>query len=71
MLPLFLRLVPPARPDGLSADAGRPSQTNVVVAALLGFALLLLSLGAARSMVALLLLLVVFGAVRRRGRRIG
>jgi adenosylcobinamide-GDP ribazoletransferase len=65
MLPLFLRLVPSARPDGLSADAGRPSQTNVVVAALLGFALLLLSLGAARSMVALLLLLVVFGAVRR------
>src|ERR1700726_3036808 len=26
VVPLFLRLVPPARPDGLSAGAGRPTQ---------------------------------------------
>jgi adenosylcobinamide-GDP ribazoletransferase len=64
MLPAFLRLVPPARPDGLSADAGRPSQTSVLVAALLGFAVLLSSLGAARAIVALLSLLVVLGAMR-------
>jgi adenosylcobinamide-GDP ribazoletransferase len=65
VVPLFLRVVPPARPDGLSADAGRPSQSSVVVAAALGFVLLLWSLGAARSVVALLLLLIVFGVMRR------
>jgi adenosylcobinamide-GDP ribazoletransferase len=64
-MPLFLALVPPARSDGLSADAGRPPPTSVVVAALLGFIMLLWSLGAARSVVALLLLLVVLGAMRR------
>jgi adenosylcobinamide-GDP ribazoletransferase len=64
MLPLFLRLVPPARPDGLSADAGRPSPASVVAAALLGFVLLLWSLGTARSVVALLLLLAVLGVMR-------
>jgi adenosylcobinamide-GDP ribazoletransferase len=64
MLPLFLRLVSPARPDGLSADAGRPSPASVVAAALLGFVLLLWSLGTARSVVALLLLLAVLGVMR-------
>jgi adenosylcobinamide-GDP ribazoletransferase len=64
MMPLFLALVPPARPDGLSADAGRPSPTSVMVAAVLGLALLLVSLGAARSAVALLALLVVLGVMR-------
>src|SRR6202035_5996325 len=39
MLPLFLALVPPARPDGLAAAAGAPSQTNVMVAAALGLVL--------------------------------
>src|ERR1700694_4091916 len=52
-MPLFLTLLPPARADGLSADAGRPSQTSVVVAALLGFVLLLLSLGFDGSVIAL------------------
>jgi adenosylcobinamide-GDP ribazoletransferase len=65
MLPLFLRLVPPARPDGLSADAGRPSPASVVAAALLGFVVLLCSLGAGRSVVALLWLLAVLGLMRR------
>jgi adenosylcobinamide-GDP ribazoletransferase len=64
-MPLFLRLVPPARPDGLAADAGRPPPASVGVAALLGFAMLLWSLGAARSVVALLLLLVVLVVMRR------
>jgi adenosylcobinamide-GDP ribazoletransferase len=65
MLPPFLRLVPPARPDGLSADAGRPSPASVMAAALLGFVALLWGLGAARSVVALLLLVAVFGVTRR------
>jgi adenosylcobinamide-GDP ribazoletransferase len=65
MMPLFLRLVPPARPDGLSAGAGRPSQSSAAVAAMLGFVVLLLSLGTARSVIALALLLIVFGLMRR------
>jgi adenosylcobinamide-GDP ribazoletransferase len=65
LLPLFLRLVPPARSDGLAADAGRPPPSSVLLAAVLGFALLLWSLGTARSLVALLLLLVVLGVMRR------
>jgi adenosylcobinamide-GDP ribazoletransferase len=64
-MPLFLRLVPPARLDGLAADAGRPPPASVGVAALLGLVVLLWSLGAARTVVALLLLLVVLGVVRR------
>jgi adenosylcobinamide-GDP ribazoletransferase len=64
VMPLFLRLVPPARPDGLSAAAGRPSPGNVMVAALLGLGLLLWSLGAGRAVVALLLLLVTVGFMR-------
>jgi adenosylcobinamide-GDP ribazoletransferase len=64
MLPLFLRLVPPARPDGLSADAGRPPATSVAVAGLLGFVLLLWNLGPGRAVVALLLLLVVLACLR-------
>jgi adenosylcobinamide-GDP ribazoletransferase len=64
-LPLFLYWVPPARPDGLSAAAGRPSRSSVVVAGLLGLVVLLCSIGTARSIVALVLLLVVLGAMRR------
>jgi adenosylcobinamide-GDP ribazoletransferase len=65
IVPLFLALVPPARHDGLSADAGRPSPASVMVAALLGIVLLLLCLGAAGSVIALLCLLVVLGGMRR------
>jgi adenosylcobinamide-GDP ribazoletransferase len=63
-LPPFLALVPAARPDGLSADAGRPSQTNVMVAAALGLVLLLWSLGAAGSVIAILWLLIALGGMR-------
>jgi adenosylcobinamide-GDP ribazoletransferase len=64
LLPLFLALVPPARPDGLGADAGRPSPGRVAVAALLGIVLLLASLGAAGSLLALAWLLLVLGLMR-------
>ena len=64
MVPLFLRLVPPARPDGLSAGAGRPTRSNAAVAVLLGLVVLLGSFGLARSVVAFLLLLIVFGVMR-------
>ncbi len=64
LLPLFLALVPPARPDGLGADAGPPSPGAVAVAALLGIVLLLASLGPAGSLLALAWLLLVLGVVR-------
>lgn len=64
MVPLFLRLAPPARSDGLSADTGRPPPTSVAVAVLLGFALLLWGFGPARAAVAVLLLLGVLSALR-------
>jgi adenosylcobinamide-GDP ribazoletransferase len=64
-LPLFLYWVPSARPDGLSADAGRPSGASVVAAGLLGFVVLLASLGPARSFAAIVLLLVVLAIMRR------
>jgi adenosylcobinamide-GDP ribazoletransferase len=65
MMPLFLALVPPARPDGLSAGAGRPTPTNAAAAVLLGFVFLLASFGTARSIVALLLLLAGLAVMRR------
>jgi adenosylcobinamide-GDP ribazoletransferase len=64
MVPLFLRLVPPARSDGLAADAGRPPPTSVAVAGLLGLILLLWSFGTGRAAVALLLLLAGVGFMR-------
>jgi adenosylcobinamide-GDP ribazoletransferase len=65
MLPLFLYWVPPARPDGLAADAGRPPGSSVAAAGLLGIGALLGCLGTARSIVALVLLLIVLAIMRR------
>jgi len=55
-LPAFLRFVPPARSDGLSAAAGRPPGASAVAAALLGVIALLLGFGAIGGIVCLLLL---------------
>jgi adenosylcobinamide-GDP ribazoletransferase len=46
-LPAFLRIIPPARADGLSATAGRPSRGSVGIAAALAAALLGVLLGPA------------------------
>jgi|SRR5215471_9289086 len=64
MMPLFLRLVPPARADGLAADAGRPPAASVAAAVLIGLLLLLIELSTARSLAALLLLAAAFAAAR-------
>jgi adenosylcobinamide-GDP ribazoletransferase len=69
MVPLFLRLVPPARPDGLAADAGRPPPMSVALAGLLGLILLLWCFGTGRAAVALLLLLAVVLFMRWLGLR--
>ena len=56
MLPLLMWLIPPARPDGLSATAGLPPAESVAGAALLGLAALLLGLGFGRGLIAAALL---------------
>ena len=67
-LPLTLRRVlrsppscgsfPPARADGMSADAGRPPQASAVAAVLLGLVPLVIGLGVAAGVVAAVLLCV-------------
>ena len=46
VLPAFMRLVPPARADGLAAAAGRPPPPAAAAAAIMGAAALTLLLGA-------------------------
>jgi adenosylcobinamide-GDP ribazoletransferase len=64
-VPLLMRLTPPARPDGLSAAAGLPSAESVAAAALLGLVALGLALGAAKGLLALVLLLVGLAVLRQ------
>jgi adenosylcobinamide-GDP ribazoletransferase len=44
-MPAFMCLVPPARQDGMSAQAGAPPPASAIVAAVLGIAVLMLCLG--------------------------
>jgi len=53
-IPAFMRLVPPARRDGLSAGAGRAPARSAVVAALLGLVALGAGLGAHAALLALI-----------------
>ena len=55
-LPIFMRLVPPARNDGLAAEAGRPPPASVVAAALLGLLALSVTLGLTGALIGVLLL---------------
>ena len=64
MPPLLMLLIPPARPDGLSADAGLPPADSVAGAALLGFAALVLALGLAKGLIAAALLALGLAAMR-------
>ena len=63
-LPLFLALVPPARTDGLAADAGRPPAVRAAIALVIGAVLLVMTLGGTRSFAAVLLLAAAFAALR-------
>jgi adenosylcobinamide-GDP ribazoletransferase len=54
-MPVLMRLVPPARRDGLSADAGRPPLPTVLVAVALGTTVLGLGLGILPGLIALAL----------------
>jgi adenosylcobinamide-GDP ribazoletransferase len=60
-LAAFMRLVPAARTDGMSADAGRPPQASAMVAILLGLIPLFIGLGFANGVVAVVLLATGFG----------
>jgi len=55
-VPAFMWLVPPARPDGLSAAAGRPPMRTVAIALGLGTLFLVCGLGPANAMIGLILL---------------
>ena len=55
----FMFLVPPARRDGLSSDAGQPPAESAGVAVILGFIFAAISVGFTRAVVALILLAVV------------
>jgi len=56
-------LLPPARGDGLSPDAGRPPADSVAAAAALGFVLLVFCLGFGRGIVTLIFLLIVLAGM--------
>lgn len=55
-VPAFMSLVPPARPDGLSASAGAPPGRSVAIAFALGTLVLALALGPGKALVGLILL---------------
>jgi adenosylcobinamide-GDP ribazoletransferase len=58
-MPVLMFLLPPARGDGLSFDAGRPAANGVVVAALIGFVVLAFCLHPLRGLLALICLGIV------------
>jgi adenosylcobinamide-GDP ribazoletransferase len=60
-LPAFMRRVPRARQDGLSADAGEPPQQSSAIAAAIGLVVLLLCLGFSATLIAAVLLAAALG----------
>jgi adenosylcobinamide-GDP ribazoletransferase len=65
VLPLFMRAVPNARDDGLSAGAGTPEAGPASLAALLGLLALLLCLGVGAGLIAALLVVAVLPVLAR------
>jgi adenosylcobinamide-GDP ribazoletransferase len=62
-MPALMLLLPPARDDGLSFDAGRPPGESVAAAAVIGFLILILGLHFGRGLLALVVLAVVAALV--------
>jgi adenosylcobinamide-GDP ribazoletransferase len=56
-LPVFMRLVPRARGDGLSADAGEPSRESAAAACVIGVIALFVALGPLTGVIAIALLI--------------
>jgi adenosylcobinamide-GDP ribazoletransferase len=69
VLPAFMLALPPARADGLSAAAGRPSPAVAVAALALGLAALGAAFAPARAAAAVAVLALVFFAMARLCRR--
>jgi adenosylcobinamide-GDP ribazoletransferase len=61
---LFMRLVPPAREDGLSVGVGRPPRASAVAAAIIGMVALGIALGPAAGVVAIALMAAAFALLR-------
>jgi adenosylcobinamide-GDP ribazoletransferase len=57
-LAMFMRFIPRARADGLSAQAGPPPPISAVVAGLFGLVVLIVALGPTTAMAGLLLLIL-------------
>ncbi|MEZ5786259.1 MAG: adenosylcobinamide-GDP ribazoletransferase [Xanthobacteraceae bacterium] len=68
-LPLFMRLVQPARTDGLSAGAGQPTRARAVAAVLIGAVALALLLAPLKALVGAVLLVAVFAGLSWLTRR--
>jgi adenosylcobinamide-GDP ribazoletransferase len=62
-MPALMLLLPPARSDGLSFDAGRPPGESVAAAAVIGFLILILGLHFGRGLLALVVLAVIVALV--------
>jgi adenosylcobinamide-GDP ribazoletransferase len=60
-MPIFMLLVPRARQDGLSADAGKPPVAGTITAGALGLLALGLSLGPVTALIAALLVVAAMG----------
>ena len=69
IVPAFMWFVPPARREGLSADAGRPAAASVIVGALLGAVSVGVGLGPAPGLIALVLVLVAAAIMARLSMR--
>jgi adenosylcobinamide-GDP ribazoletransferase len=65
IMPAFMWFVPPARREGLSADAGRPAAARVIIAAALGAVAVGVGLGPAPGLTAVVLVLLAAALVAR------
>jgi len=75
-LPAFMWLVPPARPDGLSAGAGQPPPQSALIALCVGILCLAIGFGPGKAILGLLVLSIValiwaFIATRQVGGQTG
>jgi adenosylcobinamide-GDP ribazoletransferase len=75
-LPTFLRMTPPARTDGLSAGAGRPTLANAIIAGIIGAGTLALALTFSGAVISLVVLAaaaacVAWISVRQTGGQTG
>jgi adenosylcobinamide-GDP ribazoletransferase len=62
-MPLFMRLVPPARDDGLSVGVGTPPRASAIAAVLIGIVALGIGLGPAAAVCAIALIAGAFGSL--------